>query len=65
MIKIKVIKLRLKLINSKIEKINEAKTGKIKHPILPAIVLFGLIFVNFGPLKSFQIQDRLYQTRNI
>ena len=29
-------------------------TSKIKEPIEPEIVLFGLIFVSLGPLKIFQ-----------
>ena len=40
----------LKIYPSNIELINMRKK---KDPKLPEIVLFGLIFVNFGPLKIF------------
>ena len=41
----------LKIYPSKIELV---KIERKKEPKLPDIVLLGLIFVNFGPLKIFQ-----------
>ena len=49
--KINNISVKLNSIKLKKEKIVEIIIGKIKHPKLPEIVLLGLIFVNFGPLK--------------
>ena len=39
--------------NNKFSKKELIKIDNINDPILPEIVLFGLIFVSFGPLKIF------------
>ena len=37
---------------------------KTKDPIDPEIVFFGLIFVNFGPLKILPKHNHLYQMQH-
>ena len=50
--KLLLIKIIIKnKIKKFLKKINEKINDKIKEPIIPEYVLFGLIFVNFFPLK--------------
>ena len=48
--KTKILKLKLDKIKKKI--LDNVKDAQSADPIAPIIVLFGLIFVNFGPLNN-------------